>query len=123
RLRRLLLGRRSGRGGFGFLHPPLNGRLADGGLLDLVLRDRDLEVAVRDPVRAEVRAQHLLDEQNRPEAQDEVAERKPELLFLAVHHSQTKTHFQCRRRRSLCYRRWHPRHVSVTGVPRTRWRG
>ena len=105
------------RGGGGLLHSSLDGGLADGDLLDLVLRDRDLEVAVRDPVRAQVGAQHLLDEQNSPKAQDEVAERKPELLLLAVHHSQTKTHIPVPETAPCCYRRWRARHAGVTAGP------
>ena len=88
-----------------FFHATLDQRLADRRLLDLVLRDRDLEVAVRDARRTQVGAQQLLHQQDGPQTQDEVAERELDLLLFAVHHSQTKTQFRHRRCSSCCYRR------------------
>ena len=113
RLRLRRCGRRLGRRTF--FHATLDQRLADRGLLDLVLGDRGLEIAVRDPVGTQIGAQDLLNEQDGPQAQDEVAERKPELLLLAVHHSQTKTQIGCRSWGGRCYQRWRGRHGDVTG--------
>ena len=64
------------------------------------------------PVGTQIGAQDLLKQQHGPQAQDEVAERKPELLLLAVHHSQTKTQIGCRSCGAAgCYQRWRGRHA------------
>ena len=86
----------------------------------LFCRDRRLEVAVRDAGRPQVRAEQLLDQQDGPQPEDEVAERKPELLLLAVHHSQTKAQFRTPSPRGRLLPPHRPRHCRVTGPQRTR---
>ena len=85
------------RGSLGFLHPPLNQVFPMAISSTLFCATATLNSLYEIRFGRRYALSTCWTSRTAHKAQDEVPEREPELLFLAVHHSQTKTHFRCRR--------------------------